>query len=841
MTDSRYLCLHGHFYQPPRENPWLEAVEAQASAEPYHNWNERITMECYGPNTAARISTWDGRILDIRNNYEKISFNFGPTLLSWLEENHPSAYADIIEADRLSVARRGGHGNALAQAYNHVIMPLATRREKLVQTVWGMEDFRQRFGRDPEGMWLPECAVDTETLECLADNGIKFTVLAPGQARSLRLLEGTGKWISVEGSRIDPTRAYVCPLPSGRSITLFFYDGPISQAIAFEGLLNDSHVFLERLMGGFNDERAWPQLLNIATDGESYGHHHRHGEMALAYTLHLIERQELATLTNYGEFLEKHPPTAEVRIWDNSSWSCVHGVERWNADCGCNSGGHPGWHQKWRGPLRQAFRYLADRASDLYDREAPRFLLDPSEAFLRYIHVLRDSNRLERFRRFLEEEAATPDASIHSLEILRLLEMMRNAQLLFTSCAWFFDEVSGIETVQNMKYAGRLIQLLQPYIPECEKEFLRLLEKAPSNLPAVRDGANCYLRMVKPNTVDLQRVIAHHAITRFDSEESGRRRLFCYEIHDQESEVSSFADTRLKLSRISALSLLDGESLEATAVVLHHGGHDFRCSLMGQLSYHAYARLKENLFSTYHKRSLTDLVRVVDETFGREYFALNHLFSEGRREILQRITDEAFHRFDTTLTRIYEENRRFMNYLLEAGAPLPQGFLSAAEFVLRGRFLRELADFPETSDVDELAAIAREANRYRIKMTDPVMIRRIEQVFSSVFDKLAAEPAASLCQIGSELLNVFQLLGLKPDHWEAQNIVFALVHKRPLPTSVAQRNGHAIVRTPEDARPALEELAQRLHISLEPFEKTAPALNETRPPHSTDRIAIISD
>ncbi len=840
MKQNRYLCIHGHFYQPPRENPWLEAVEVQDSAHPYHDWNERIAMECYGPNTAARISTWDKRILDIRNNYSKISFNFGPTLLSWMEARRPLMYEDIIEADRVSVRERG-HGNALAQAYNHVIMPLATEREKVIQTVWGLEDFRSRFGRDPEGMWLPECAVDIPTLEVLAEHGIKFTVLAPRQAKAFRLREETSEWESAEGGSIDPTRPYVCNLPSGRQVVLFFYDGPISQAIAFEGLLNDSHVFADRLMQGFDDKRSWPELLHIATDGESYGHHHRHGEMALAYTLHLIEQDGRAELVNYAQYLAMHEPEAEVEIWDQSSWSCIHGVERWRSDCGCNSGMHPGWRQDWRAPLRDAFRYLANKAYEVYDKEAADYFEEPEKALHNYIHVLLNPNKLERFRQFLKNHGRSTDTAMRSLEILRLMEMMRNTQLMFTSCAWFFDEVSGIETVQNMKYAGRLLQLLLPFHHEVEEEFTKKLEQAKSNIDHMKDAATCYRRFVKPHTVDLYRVIAHYVITHFDCEERGRHRVFCYEVQEHDSEQSFFGSTGIKICRISALSLLDGETVETTAVALHFGGHDFRCSIMGSLGYIPYEKLREDLFTTFHKRSITDLVRVVDEYFGHTYYSVDSLFSEGRRDLLSRITDEAFHRFDTALTQIYEENRKFMDYLLEVNAPLPQGFLAAAEFVLRRRLLEGLDNFMETSETSGLLEIAAEANRYGIHMQDSSVTRQLEQTFTSIFDELALSPNAEICGVADALLQVFELLSIKPDFWEAQNNVFALVHDRPLPAHLAERNGSRSAHVPDEARQALHELAQKLHISLEPFEKTADELSSTRPSMSSERITMISD
>ncbi|MGE5082529.1 MAG: DUF3536 domain-containing protein, partial [Acidobacteriota bacterium] len=354
-----YVCIHGHFYQPPRENPYLEAIELQDSAYPYHDWNERITAECYAPNAASRIVDAENRIVKLVNNYAHISFNFGPTLLSWMKELVPNVHAAIVEADEDSRQRFSGHGSAIAQGYNHMIFPLANRRDKVTQVKWGIADFESRFGRKPEGMWLPETAADTETLDVLAEHGILFTILAPRQAKRVRS-KRSGRYHDVTGSRIDPAHPYVAKLPSKKRLSIFFYDGPISQAVAFEGLLSDGKRFADRLMSGFSATRQFPQLVHIATDGESYGHHHRFGEMALTYALEEIQNNDAAQLTNYGEYLEKYPNEDLVEIVENSSWSCVHGVERWRSDCGCNSGGHP-WNQQWRGPLRAALDWLRDR------------------------------------------------------------------------------------------------------------------------------------------------------------------------------------------------------------------------------------------------------------------------------------------------------------------------------------------------------------------------------------------------------------------------------------------------------------------------------------------------
>ncbi len=372
---ERFVCIHGHFYQPPRENPWLEAVEFQESAYPYHDWNERISAECYAANARARILDGENRIAAIVNNYASMSFNFGPTLLSWLQTERPDVYAAILEADRASAARFSGHGSALAQPYNHMILPLADARDRLTQVAWGIRDFEHRFGRRPEGMWLPETAVDLPSLETLAAAGIRFTILAPHQATHVRTIEaaGTAAWREVGEATLDPAQAYRVALPSGAEIAVFFYDGPVSRAVAFDPvLLSKGENLAERLLGAFVDTRAHVELVHVASDGETYGHHHRHGDMALAFALRTLESGSRARLTNYGEYLERHPPVEEVRIAERTSWSCAHGVERWRSDCGCQTGSHPGWSQTWRAPLRDALDGLRDALGPLYAAGAAR-------------------------------------------------------------------------------------------------------------------------------------------------------------------------------------------------------------------------------------------------------------------------------------------------------------------------------------------------------------------------------------------------------------------------------------------------------------------------------------
>src|SRR5258708_6609519 len=563
---DRYICIHAHFVQPAGGEPWLEGGEGQESAYPYHDWNERITAECYAPNAAARILDERGRIEQITNNYEHISFNFGPTLLSWMKEGAPDTYGCILESDLKSRKRFSGHGSAIARGYNHMILPLASARDKVTQVRWGIRDFQYRFGRDPEGMWLPETAVNLETLEVLAQHGIKFTILAPRQAAKVRKIGGRA-WKDVSGGRIDPSRAYLARLPSGNRINLFFYDGPISQAVAFEKLLDSGERFVERLRSGFSEKRTRPQLMHIATDGETYGHHHKYGDMALAYALHKIESDQIARLTNYGEFLEKFPPAHEVQIAENTSWSCEHGVERWRDNCGCNTG-HPGWNQQWRRPLREALDYLGQRAAELFEDHGAELLRDPWEARNDYIDIVLDRSPDSQWV-FFEKHSRRQLIHVETVAALKLLEMQRHVMLMFTSCGWFFDEQSGIESAQVLRYAGRVIQLAEEVTGgRLEPEFLHRLSQARSNIPEFGDGANVYNLLVKPAFADLCKVGAHFAISgMFNGRQEHPR--FCYEFKPEDTRLLDSGPANLPLGPAPATSQITLESRRLTFPFFH--------------------------------------------------------------------------------------------------------------------------------------------------------------------------------------------------------------------------------------------------------------------------------
>ena len=491
------LCIHGHFYQPPRENPWTGRVEAQTSAAPAHDWNERITEECYRPNTAARLLAHAERNLEEREfmNYAHMSFDFGPTLLAYLAREQRDVHDALVACDRDAVRRFSGHGAAIAQSYSHAILPLANERDRRTEVHWGLRDFELRFGRKSEGLWLPECAVDTPTLETLADEGVRFTILAPGQARRFRRI-GADQWTTVAegGATIDTHLPYLVRLGSGRQIAVFFYDGPLAHSVAFGRTLTDGAAFLAALE---RDHGSAAGLVHFATDGETYGHHQRLGEMGLAWLLESVDRGDSAfDLTVYGRHLERQPPMHEVEIHEKSSWSCAHGVERWRSACGCSGGRRVG-NQSWRAPLREALDLLRDLLAPIYERECGELLLDPWGARDRFAEVLvRRTPRIENV--FLDREAGCVLEEPDKLRALQLLDMQRQALLMYASCAWFFDDLSDIEPLQTVAHAARAIELAGPEeTARLERLFCNALKRAVGN-----DGAT--------GDVVYERVVAAH-------------------------------------------------------------------------------------------------------------------------------------------------------------------------------------------------------------------------------------------------------------------------------------------------------------------------------------------
>jgi alpha-amylase/alpha-mannosidase (GH57 family) len=768
MAPPRYVCIHGHFYQPPRENPWLEAVEVQDSAAPYHDWNERITRECYGPNCRARLVDSSAKIIDLINNYAWMSFNFGPTLLAWLEEAAPDVLRGIIEGDRLSKARRGGHGNALAQVYNHVIMPLAGERDKRTQVVWGIADFRERFGRDPEGMWLPETAADVASLEALAAAGIRFTILAPRQARRWRKLGGD-KWTEIADG-VDPSRAYLCKLPSGKTITLFFYDGVISRQVAFEGLLDSGEKFLAALLRGFDDARTHAQLIHLATDGETYGHHHAHGDMALAYVLSQLSRRTDVKLTNYGEYLELHPPEWEVEIHENTSWSCAHGVERWRSNCGCNMG--RGWQQEWRGPLREAFNFLRTRLDPLFEKHSKEWFTDPWAARDAFIHVILERGD-ESVGGFLREHGKISRAREPNglREILWLMEMQRHAQLMYTSCGWFFDEVSGLEATQCLHYAARAMQLAKHFGENCEEDFLRILEKAPSNTPKYKTGKGVWEQTIRPANIDLDRVLVHYAISLIYRAPESLTRVYCYDVEAIDQQVRGLGDCQVAVGRLKVRSRLTWNEAETTFVVLHFGGLDFHAVLRKARSAEEYEAFKKKLLERFATGSMADVTALVMKEFDGETHRLDDLFLEEKRRIIGIVLQGRFQEYYHAFERLADQDEIVLNMLGRLNYPIPRPLKVAATTAFDQRLRREVESLRDGGSVARIKEIldAGKVWGYQPEERD-ALGKKLGQELRDLIGAIDTESNFPvLTAHADKLLDAAALLGVPLDLWQTQN------------------------------------------------------------------------
>jgi alpha-amylase/alpha-mannosidase (GH57 family) len=738
---DRFVCVHGHFYQPPREHPWLEVVQLTDEAYPFHDWNERITAECYQPNTRARILDGEGRITRIVNNYARMSFNVGPTLLAWLETADPATYHGILDADRRSMTRFGGHGSAMAQVYNHVIMPLANARDQRTQVRWGIRDFVARFGRAPQGMWLAETAVDEFGLDLLAEHGIEFTVLSPFQAARIRPI-GETVWHDAHGGRVDPTMPYRVTLPSGRSIVVFFYDGPISRAVAFEGLLDSGARFERRLLDGFGP-RQGPKLVNIATDGESYGHHHRHGEMALADALHRLARRDDVKVTNYAEFLALHPPTHEAQIVPNSSWSCAHGVERWRSDCGCTTG-TPGRHQRWRAPLRAALDLLRDELAIRFEDAAGALLHDPWAARDDYIDLVLDRDA-EQVDAFFAVHARRPLEPAERRRAIQLLEVQRHALLMYTSCGWFFEELSRPEPLQVLRYAARAIQLARHVLgpsrmlvggrTDLETVFLDQLAKAPSNDPQYGDGRGIYAQRVVPRITELPQVGAHFAISSLFLSYQEAERIGAYEVVRQDYQLREAGRSRMAYGRLRVRSTVDLTDTDIEFGVVHLGDHNVACGIRGRGDDGAYRSLALELERHFETADFPEMIRAIDERFGSHLYSLRTLFRDEQQRILDTLLRATIEETENTYRGTYRSRAPLMRFLADVDATIPPPLLRAAEIVLNADLRSAFDD--GNADPAHVASLLAEAARFQVPLDREGLAHALSATILRVAQRLA--------------------------------------------------------------------------------------------------------
>jgi hypothetical protein len=827
------LVIHGHFYQPPRENAWTESIERQDSAHPYHDWNERINAESYRTNAFARILDHTNRITNIVNNYAHISFNFGPTLLSWLERHNPVTYRRILEADKSSQQRCGGHGNAIAQAYNHAILPLCNARDQVTQVRWGLADFRYRFGRESEAIWLPETAVNDATLRVLIDHGLKFVILSPYQAKRIRKFsianiasslkrESTelknepdktavqafqnGDWIGVEHGEIDTRQAYRWFDKDAdghphleRYIDIFFYDGGLSRGVGFESLLRDSKNFAQRIDSCFgHNGSTQPELVSIATDGESYGHHERHGEMALAYLLNIEAPRRNIRVTNYAEFLAENPPILEVEIkegvnGEGTAWSCAHSLGRWSRHCGCRGDGPAEWTQEWRAPLRQAFDNLRDELAALTLEKGEELLNDVWEARNNYIEVILRRTP-ESFAEFLARHQKRPLSDSERLCAIHLMEMQRQAQLMYTSCGWFFTELSSIETVQVIQYAARAVRLAEIVSRRSfEARFLADLKKARSNHPDYKNGEGVYKKLVKPSVVSFFRLVNTYAIRTMFAGAPAQERLYHYAINRTDLAEKRHEDTTLMMGRAEVESgITTDKRAYAFALVNRGAGEGVKSFVRRDDGSWNYAETRDALLAEFEKLE-HDFVEELPQRWGGEAFDLRDMLVEERQQVLNILLGDRLSEIGATYSQIYDQYRPLMQAVRGFGAPLPVELSVPARYTLSQRLRDEIKklhpDASLTGSSTEAAItdpeaykacfeIVRVAQRLGLQLENQQPSQLFQEMIAQRLQRLSAEADGKACKEILTLVDIADKLNLTLDEALMQNDIFAILHQR---------------------------------------------------------------
>ena len=694
-----------------------------------------------------------------------------------MEKHQPEIYQTVLEADKISQERYHGHGSAIAQIYNHIVMPLANDRDKYTQIYWGIKDFQARFRRYPEGMWLSETAVDYRTLEIMADLGIQFTILAPHQAKKIRKMEENTPWQEVNQTSLNTKQPYVCHLPSGKSIHLFFYNGSISHEVSFGDILSNGEKLANRLLITFSQDNGQAELVHIATDGETYGHHHRFGDMALAYCLHYIEENKLATITNYGEYLEFHPPDHEVEIVENSSWSCSHGIERWRSDCGCHSGMHPGWHQKWRKPLREAMDWLRDQSIQIFEQEASAYFKDVWLARNEYISIVLNRNP-DHIESFLQEYSSHPLNSEEKTKALTLLEMQRNAMLMYSSDGWFFDEISGIETIQVLKYAARCIQLIQRFNHHSpEEEYLKILEQAPSNIPRYQNGAKIYQLLIKPAMVDLIRVAAHYAISSlFDGYQKS---IFCYQINQGKINRLESCKLKIAIGQANIRSEITWEEDKISFAVLHLGDYNVNGGVRSYMDEKAYDIMQNEIIKAFDLGDVAAVVRLMDQHFGTNSYSLWYLFKDEQRRVIREIMNLNLEQININLHQIYIDNYTMMNFLHQLNIPILQPFSSIAAYETNQELLALFSQ--EVIDLAKLEKLVQEAQDWSIALDQATLGFKISNWVNQSLNNLNVNLNSlnKIIQI-IKVLNLLKPLALQLHLWEAQNIYFKMYQQEEM-------------------------------------------------------------
>ncbi len=786
--DKKHLIIHGHFYQPPRENPWTERIDRQESAAPHHDWNERITRECYLPNSCSRRLDSFGRIKNLVNNYTRLSFNFGPTLFRWLEKYHPELHRDIIHADRLSMKLNNGHGNAIAQVYNHIIMPLASRRDQKTQILWGVRDFKRCFGRDPEGIWLAETAINQVTLDILIESGFRFIILSPHQAEKFRplKLKEKPKWKNVSGGTIRTGFVYRCHSGKVKAknnyIDIFFYDAKLSENISFNHLLRNGDILSDAIDSSY--ERCGNDLVTIATDGEIYGHHEPFADMALAYLIESSAEKHNLTITNFGAYLDTHEPEFEVKLKRGknnlgTAWSCSHGVGRWKEDCGCNVNSPADWNQKWREPLRDSLNTLRDSLADIFKHEGDKLLRDPWKARDDYIVAMNSGTADER-EKFLAGHSKKSLSRKEKITALKILESQRNAIFMFTSCGWFFDDISGLESVQLLKYAARAIELVgEKYSRKLEDEFLSELSKAKSNLPDTGTGANIYQAKKKFSSTTPSFIAGQYVISSHLSCPEASPEIFGYSFNELDSYSKEGGEGTIHSGFLEIESSPIPEVFKFGYFLMLKEDVQVICLLKEFENIEGFKKIKKEIMTLPSNSKRKDVLQFAVEHFGGHVFSIRDLFPEDSDTILTTISDHKLKSLETMLKDIYIKNREFLRLLSETSLTPPQSILIPARTYLERSLSHELKIWQKSllpEGIQGIRKVTSDASYYGIDIDKSAVSKTFSQFLLENVKRQKERLIAAESEAMIQFVNFCSEIDVEIETQMIQNEIFAILN-----------------------------------------------------------------
>lgn len=777
-----YLIIHGHFYQPPREDPWTLSIDFQPSAFPYHDWNQRINRECYAANSASRVLDDTGRIIDIINNYEYISFNFGPTLLSWIKKNDMSTFEKIIEADKKSMEKNNGHGNAIAQVYNHIILPLAKEKDIITEIEWGLRAFEIDFGRKAEGIWLPETAINERVAEILIDYNIKFVILSPYQAEEVYYAD-RGEWINVSDGSIDPSRPYILEQRNGK-LNIFFYYKEIATKVSFQHLLRNVEFLRSELLK-YKQSLGSSRLIHYATDGEIYGHHEPFGDMCLARLIYENRMRDEFVFTNYANYLEIFPPRDLVRLKKGNeglgtSWSCVHGVDRWRKDCGCTEGSQPGWNQKWRTPLREAFDFIRDKLFEKATEILTPLITDIwklRNEYINYIYNTSEKERKSKGERLLSNYLRKSISDEEKVTVMKFLQALHMELLMYTSCGWFFADISGIETIQNMKYAFYLLNLMEGFFSfDVKERFLEILDKAKSNIENFGNGRQIFENFVVKKFLSLKQILLEYILLKIFNFKTKNGFEYHYYYHIEVlDEKEEFRNNIQVKSYVCELEDTIIGSKEKYLLILINYQHRF---------YAFIKKYKDEYFLSYIHRLIKkikpeNIIFELKEWLG-DFFTLMDISYDIREKIINLMFEEKMRNLHKYIEISKNE---FLNYLGiielygELDIRIPEKDRIIIREILNNIVLNELEKIEKIEDFSTIIKIFQIAKKAKLKLDYNDILPVIRNYILKIMDDAILKFNRQTLMKLEKVIDFTNMAGLEFEKYEIQNLLFSQVKK----------------------------------------------------------------